>query len=351
MRRRPTSSACSARWRSLRNSRIALAAALTVGLAAAALAEPEVLRETGVGRVADLLSDADGLVARVAPGTHYRVSLIEGQIDLTLLRSYAPRSEARRPDMLPDGIVTEGDNGIAAAWLTGPTDRYRHGVIGDAIEASGLSVLLADGRELSFRLPPDSVFEDRRVRLADMDGDGDPELLVVRAYLDAGAALTVLDVVDGALRIVAEATAIGTPNRWLNPVGVADFDGDGRPEAAVVITPHIGGVLTLYRMQDGRLKRVFAETGFSNHAIGSPVLDMAAVVDADGDGIRDLVVPDAVRRGLRIVSFAGGDFSEIARIAHPAPIVSAIAVADLDGRDGPELVYGLADGSLVVVRP
>lgn len=335
----------------MRASRIALAAALTACLTTAAVAEPQVYRATGFGAVAAFMSDAVGLVMRNGGGSYFRVTLADGELDVAPLPSFTPPLTRDRPDMLPDGIVSGGRGEIAAAWLTGPTDRYRHAVLGDAIEASGLSVELASGRTLDFRLPADSVFEDRLVRLADLDGDGEPELLSVRAYLDAGAALTVLDVIDGELRIVAEAAAIGTPNRWLNPVGVADFDGDGRPEAAVVITPHIGGILTLYRMQDGRLRRVFAETGFSNHAIDSPVLGMAAVLDANGDGVPDIAVPDAARRSLRIVSFADGRFSQLVRLDQPSAIVTDIVAVDLDGRAGAELAYGLADGSLTVVKP
>lgn len=351
MRRRPTSSACSARWRSLRTSRIALAAALTAGLATAALAEPQVYRAAGFGAVAAFMSDAEGLVMRNGGGSYFRVSLADGRLDVAPLPSFSPPLTRDRPDMLPDGIVTEGSGEIAAAWLTGPTERYRHAVLGDAIEASGLSVALDDGRTLDFQLPADSVFEDRLARLADMDGDGDQELVAVRSYLDAGAALAILDVVGGEVRIVAEAPAIGTPNRWLNPVGVADFDGDGGPEAAVVITPHIGGILTLYRMRDGRLQRVAAESGFSNHALDSPELGMSVVLDADSDGVPDIAVPDAARRSLRIVSFADGRFRELWRLNQPAEIVTAVVAADLDGRTGMELVYGLADGSLMVVKP
>ncbi len=49
----------------------------------------------------------------------------------------APAAPAapRRPAMLPDGLVVQGARNIAAAWLVGPTDRYAHGVLGDAIEA------------------------------------------------------------------------------------------------------------------------------------------------------------------------------------------------------------------------
>ncbi len=327
-----------------------LAAALMAGLATAAAAEPRVYRVAGVGAAAVFKAGDGALVARDGAGAYHRVALTDGRLDLAPLPSFAPPPRRHRPDMLPDGIVTEGGR-IAAAWLAGPTSRYRHAVLGDAIEASGLRVALTDGRTLDYRLPPDSVFEDRLARLADLDGDGDRELLVVRSYLDAGAALAVLDLTDGAIRIAAEAPAIGLPNRWLNPIGVADFDGDGGPEAAVVITPHIGGVLTLYRLREGVLRRVAAEPGFSNHALGARELGMAAILDADGDGVPDLAVPGAARRSLRIVSFAGGRFRDLARLGLPADIVTAIAAAELDGRAGTALAFGLADGSLVVVQP
>ncbi|PMR68583.1 hypothetical protein CR158_22340 [Halomonas heilongjiangensis] len=42
------------------------------------------------------------------------------------------------------------------------------------------------------------------------------------------------------------------PNRWLNPVGVADLSGNGEAEIAAVTTPHIGGVLRVYRRSGER---------------------------------------------------------------------------------------------------
>ncbi len=78
---------------------------------------------------------------------------------------------------LPDGEVTR--SGGMVAYLVDPTTRYGHGVLGDAIEAGGF-VVERDRQRLLFRLGPDAVFEDRRVRLADLDGDGQPEAILVR---------------------------------------------------------------------------------------------------------------------------------------------------------------------------
>jgi len=124
---------------------------------------------------------------------------------------FTPVVPARRADMLPDGIVTEGGKDVSAAWLTGPTRRYGHAVLGDAVEAGGLRAEMSDGRILSFKLPMESVFEDRRVRLADLDGDGGDELVVVRSYLDRGAALAILRPGREGLSIVAETAPIGLP--------------------------------------------------------------------------------------------------------------------------------------------
>jgi len=251
----------------------------------------------------------------------------------------------QRPQMLPDGEVVFGQRNISAAWLTGPTERYRHGILGDAIEASGLAVELAGGRVLSLELGPDSVFEDRFVRLADLDRDGTDEIIVVRSYLDTGAALAVMGIRDDRVTVLAESPAIGLPHRWLNPVGAADFDGDGTTEIAIVRTPHIGGILILYKWEDDRLVEVYRESDFSNHAMGSRELGLSAIMDANADGIPDITLPDASRRNLRIVTFAQGRFTNIRRIAHTSPIISKIRIREKKANNRPAILYSLADGT------
>lgn len=253
--------------------------------------------------------------------------------------------------MLRDARPSAGKsaNFVYLAW---PTQDYGHGILGDQTEASGFCVAgLQTGRAAKLRLEPGSVFEDLRVRLVDLTGDGQEEFVVIRSYLDRGAALAVYHLVDSRIEHLAETPAIGIPNRWLNPAGAADFDGDGRVEIAYVETPHIGGTLKVWELRDGALQQEQAVEGFSNHAIGSRELGLSAVLDWNADGVPDLALPDAGRRTLRVVSFAGGKVAELDRFTQDAEITTAILATDLDADGVPELLYGLADGRLLLARP
>lgn len=247
-----------------------------------------------------------------------------------------------RPSMLPDGVVSAGSGTIRNAWLSHPTTRYAHGVIGDAIEAGGLAVETSGGALPTLALDADAVFEDRIARIVRLDGEDG--VLVVKSYLERGSALAFVRVESAALRIAAESPAIGTKHRWLNPVGVADFDGDGRDEVAAILTPHIGGVLTLYRRNGSALDKVYSAPGFSNHKIGTRELGWSAILDANGDGIPDIVAPDTDRRSLRIVTFAGGKFAELAQVTLPTELASSFSLAAPALVSGPSVFFALADG-------
>ena len=253
-----------------------------------------------------------------------------------------------RPRMLPDGEVVYGRQGLSA-WLAMPTRRYTHGVLGDDLEAGALVVETAEGKQLTLQLPENFVFEDRYPRFADLDGDGDDEIYLVLTNLYRGAALVVIDIREEKLRIVARSEAIGQRFRWLNPVGAGDFDGDGRMEIAVVITPHIGGILTIYEFKENQLTPEYEAQGFSNHFIGSRALAMSAVVDLDGDGIDDLAVPDARRQSLRMMSIKNNRLSELGTVEQGSRINTAI-VQQPDPQGNSRLTYGLEDGRRIEVH-
>jgi hypothetical protein len=247
---------------------------------------------------------------------------------------------------LPDGEIARGGGNIRQAWLTHPTRRYAHGVLGDAIEAGGISVVMADGSERRLLLEPDSVFEDRYPRLADLDGDGEDEIFLVRSYLDRGAALAILETTEDGLRIAAETPALGIPNRWLNPIGAADLDGDGRLEIALVTTPHIGGSLVIYHYANGEMIEVARRYGYSNHAIGSREMRLSLIVDSDAGAHREIVLPNADRTRLETLSLRDGQLRAHGHPRHTSPIVSAIE-RSRDRHGNPILNYRLASGERV----
>jgi hypothetical protein len=261
----------------------------------------------------------------------------------------APPAQPRRTNMLPDGAVSVGTKNIRAAWLTDPTRRYRHGVIGDAIEAGGLAAETRRGAIQTFKLAKNAVFEDRLARLIDMDDDGRDETLVIKSTLDRGTAIALFKSTNDGLARIAQSVPIGRANRWLNIVGAADFDGDGKKEIAAVITPHIVGRLTLFEVKGDRLAKDGDAFGFSNHAIGSRQLGWSAILDVNGDGVPDMVLPNANRRSLRAVSFAGG-FKELATAPVGGNLATAIIAADLDGDGRAEILYGLESGRLKIMR-
>lgn len=253
-----------------------------------------------------------------------------------------------RPGALDDLRIARGSRNIAEAWLAEPTARYRHFVLGANYEAARLEVRLTDGRALTLRLPANSVFEDRQPRLADLDGDGSDEIILVRSYLDRGAALAVIGVRAGRLEIIAETPPIGIPHRWLNPAGIADFDGDGRLDIAYVQMPHVLGRLRVWTLRRGGLKEIASVDDTSNHRAGSRHLGLAAVADFDGDGVADLAIPSLDRRTLRFIAFKGG-VRELARKPLSSPAVSDFSVVQRAGK--PVVAVGLEGGGKVEVSP
>lgn len=261
----------------------------------------------------------------------------------TSLRSPRPK------DALPDGRPGFGKNDIAEAWLILPTERYDHAVLGDALEAGGLRVILRDGTRLDAVLDDTSVFEDLNARVIDLDGDGRDEVMVVRSSDTQGAALTLYHVEEGRLVQWAQTQPIGAPHRWLNPIGVGDLDGDGVREIAYVETPHIGGILRVVTLRGDRLVETARLSDVSNHALGSRVLGLGAVLDIDGDGRDEILVPAMGRRALRIIAMVDGALREVHRLRHERAIVTDFEVADRDRDVRVEVAYGLADGRWVTI--
>lgn len=237
-----------------------------------------------------------GVIA-VTPGREGRHHVVRlepgGRAWIETARSDAAVLPDARPVQFDPSGTTNDDSGHVAV-LAGPdAARYRHGVLGDDIEATSLLLLERHGMEPLARLdlPAPFVFEDIAPR--PIAWKGQRGLLTVRSG-PQGAQLAVVAPDKGrsdrlALAVLGE--PLGAPRRWLAP----STDG---ARLLAVHTPHIGGVLNRYRFDGGRLVGEVVARDVSNHTIGHRDLDVSAWVG------RKWVVPAQDRRSLRIFDFA-----------------------------------------------
>lgn len=223
-----------------------------------------------------------------------------------------PESLSRISDLHGGHHSDQNNQGINATWYDGATRRYAHGVLGDAIEASILFVK-NDSIVTSTELDQDHVFEDIAPRLAFLTNPDQADVITVRSHKDKGAQIAVYALKGNELQLVASTPYIGTSNRWLAPVGVADFNNDGYTDIAYVDRPHLAKTLRVWSYKNGQLEQIAEAGGYSNHRIGE---------DFISGGIRrcnnqvDMITADAAWRRIlitrlienQLVSEDGGAF-------------------------------------------
>lgn len=256
-------------------------------------------------------------------------------------------------DMLPEQRATFANRGdIKAAWYARPTDRYKHGVLGDRIEGGSLKI--NTGRQIfEYLLPTNRVFEDIVPRLADLDGDKRTEIITIQASVNAGAAVVIYGLRNGKITELAKSDFIGTPNRWLNIAGIANYRNAREGQQIVWIeTPHIGGKIHIGTF-DGEKFTVEGPEQFkwprgkavmSNHAIGSRDQSLSVTVDIDQNDTLELIIPGADRKGMWMLR----DGLEITKIgSFPRSFTSNITFVGFKGASGGSLVTIDKDGNLM----
>jgi hypothetical protein len=242
-------------------------------------------------------------------------------------QSTPPAAATKR---LEKSQVVRGSRDIAWAWLGTPTSRYPHKALGSVVHAATLHVVTSDGaapkQEIVYTLPFHRVFEDLTVRLTDLDGDGRDEMMVIESDALRGSSIVVLGLRPQAAKSGNKASAVlaitelarsaptGGTFYWLNPVGVADFDGDGMLDIASVTTPHVGGILTLYHYRAPLIEPFAKAMDVSNHRMQDPEQDLAVIVELPG--LRPtVIVPDMTLKALHALRWeAPGQWKELADV-------------------------------------
>ena len=208
----------------------------------------------------------------------------------------------------PNSVVydTNVSAGLDAAWYDDATTRYAHGVLGDAIEPATLRAKATDGKLYSVKLEEAQVFEDIKPRLADIDGDGQNEIITIRSHNQKGGQIAVYGIKQGQLSIVASTPYIGQSYRWLAPIGIADFNNDGAMDIAYIDRPHLAKILRVWSYQQGGLVQVAQKQGLTNHKIGHDYITGGVRVCSDK---ATMITVDSDWQQLVETSFADGKLS------------------------------------------
>lgn len=293
----------------------------------------------------DELSQRDDDVIVLANGRWYRL-YFDGDI-LKREEIADPSQGVGESSRMPDGFIAlrEVGSGLTSAWYGDPTTRYEHGALGDSLEAQSLVALDSEGNRHKVELPLDQVFEDRTPRLADLDGDGELEIVTIRTNIIWGSQVVVYGLKEGELTHLAHSDPLGQAYRWLNIAGVVDFDGDGTMEIAAVEKPHIEGRLVVWTYRSGRLMKLAEKTGYSNHKLGLPAMDLSAVVDKPGERPY-LLLPNFTRDRLEAVTLDGQELKTLGTQALPDKIETGVAC--LRGPRGTMLLVGVEGGRLMM---
>jgi hypothetical protein len=240
---------------------------------------------------------------------------------------------------LPDSRITlgslDGSSGLQAVVLSDPIERYPHGVLGDKLEASAVTVIAVAPNALTIRfhyvVRAPAVLEDLIAIMAPIGEGRRPAVVVVKSAPRQGSSILVLGWREGGLEVLAEGPAFGQSNRWVHVIGAADVSGDGIPELIAVNTPHLAGVLVAYERRAASLVPSAKALGYSSHAAGSRNQDQAVIADMSGNGRLQVILPRQGRDVLAALELTGGHWEERWALQLTGPVQSNLLVEDLDG--------------------
>jgi len=253
----------------------------------------------------------------ISPFTHPVLldngSLVYIDVKGDLILTNAGTTSQFKVNALPDSRILMDELG-RLLFLSNPTSDYPHGVLGDALEARSITLIDPNRKPVKikeFKIDPADVIEGIAPLWVDLDGDGVRKIIVTQSNINVGARIVVYDQ-EG--EVIAQSDPIGQGFRWLHLIAAAQIVNDDTLDLVVVRTPHIGGVLEIYELTEGKLEISTSLKGYSSHQIGSRNLDASLVTDVNADGIPEIVLPDQSQQNLSALQITDAEWTEIWRV-------------------------------------
>ena len=261
----------------------------------------------------------------------------DGNLDLVL-------AKGRHWPLVDRVLLGDGRGHIASAYDLGDaSDRSYSGLLADMDGDGDLDVVISNdapdpkliylnGGKGHFRVGSTfgrAAWETRNASVADLNGDGQPDIIVANRT-DKGANYICLNKGKGRF----DADCLAFSHESATTITPADFDRDGLIDLAV---PH----------RDGGQSYVYLNGGnatFSNLRrvpFGPPdaAFRMAEAVDLDGDGSLDIVASDE-RRGVAVYFGQDGAFSSGIAIDDGKVTPYALTGSDLNGDGKVDVIVG-----------
>lgn len=233
---------------------------------------------------------------------------------------------------LADSQILEDEN-QRLLILSDPTDQYQHGILGDGIEASSVTIVQVSDKATivsDFSVAKDWVIESIRPIWSDWDGDGKREILLTLSNSTKGAKLVLYDEKG---EFLAESLPIGKGFRWRHALEIASFGEDGQMLLVDVQTPHIGGIVNFYSWDKEKklLKTEASLPGYSTHDIGSRFMHMYSLLIDEQNEQALLLVPDQSKKELVALRLVSGAIQEEWRMALGGTLSGNLELIDDNG--------------------
>ena len=192
------------------------------------------------------------------------------------------------------------------------------------------------------------------VAVADLDGDGKPDLITVNRLFNTFSVLrntsTKGTITTTSFAAKVDITTDSTPSS----IAIGDLDGDGKPD--VVITNQFKNTITIYKntATSGTISFA-APVSLVTDTLSLPT--SVAIADLDGDGKAELIVVNSYRDNISVLKNIGtkgtinsASFSSAVNFT-TGQGPTTVVVADIDGDGKPDLaVSNFAAKSVSVLR-